>query len=126
MDDTTISRINEVLTLIDYWMATLENSQLSEQCRIAGRDFFSFMQSRGVYAGWCVYLIRTATGYHPQQLWMIEDAEMLRSAIINYESIQGVVPLIERDHGITDNRKRRQNAQAIAAWFFGNGGSRNG
>lgn len=77
--------LSTLLGLIDEWVAELAEDRLSEQCRKSGSDFFSYMRGRGVYQGWMVDVIRQATGYTPQKLWLAEDANLLRDAISRYE-----------------------------------------
>ena len=59
------SEINRLLGLLDDWVQALEESRLSEACREEGRDFFRFMQARGVNAALMAKLIIDTTGYNP-------------------------------------------------------------
>ena len=93
----TLNEINQVLVLIDQWVAELEEPRLNEQCRESGRNFFDFMQARGVYAGFMAKKIIEATGYNPAQLWRVEDADVLRDAIFRYEGSMAVTEIEERD-----------------------------
>ena len=78
--------LHVVLKLIEDWVAQLGELSLNEQCRKSGMDFFSYMTAAGVNAGYLAQLITTSTGYNPRQLWTAQDAELLRTAIFNYEA----------------------------------------
>jgi|GEM_PF-1363335 len=99
------SEINRLLGLLDDWVQALEESRLSEACREEGRDFFRFMQARGVNAALMAKLIIDTTGYNPAQLWRVEDAEMLRDAIFRYAG-SVVVTQVEERHGIQNTAER--------------------
>jgi len=77
--------ISILLQLIDEWLESREDSQLSEDCRKSGQDFFSYMKSRGVYQGWMATVIQKATGYSPRKLWQEAEAPILRNSISRYE-----------------------------------------
>jgi len=81
----TKQQLTTLLQLIDEWAAQLKEWELSNACRNSGRDFFTYMQSRGVYAGWMVQVIKDFTGHPPNKLHTVEDAELLRDAIRRYE-----------------------------------------
>jgi len=93
----SISEINRILALVEEWTESLRRDQLNEQCRVSGRDFFEFMQSRGINAALMAKLIIQATGYNPAQLWRVEDAQLLRDAIFRYEGAQAVTRIEEKD-----------------------------
>lgn len=86
----TTQSLSELLLLIDEWVAQLNEGELSDACRRSGRDFFSYMQSRGVYAGWMVKIIQQCTGYLPMKLHTVQDAVLLRDAISRYEYSQAI------------------------------------
>jgi hypothetical protein len=92
-----ISEINQTLALIEEWVEALSDDQVSEQCRQSGRDFFQFMQSRGVNVALLAKLIIEATGYNPARLYTVEDAGLLRDAIFRYEGAIAVTRIDERD-----------------------------
>ncbi|GAB4131493.1 MAG: hypothetical protein Fur0046_00530 [Cyanobacteria bacterium J069] len=43
--------LSTLLLLVDGWVAQLKAWELSEACKTSGRDFFTGIQGRGVYAG---------------------------------------------------------------------------
>lgn len=92
-----VSEINRILSLLEEWVYSLKSDELSDQCRASGRDFFAFMQARGVNAGYMAKLITQVTGYNPAKLWRVEDAQLLRDAIFRYEGAQAVTRIEERE-----------------------------
>lgn len=102
----TKQEISSVLQIISEWVIELPDTRLSEQCRRSGMDFFSYMTSRGVNAGYLAQLITEATGYNPRQLWTAQDADLLRDAIFRYE-------------GSIEAAKRGDDPEKTAKHFWG-------
>ncbi|GAB4469464.1 MAG: hypothetical protein OHK0037_27710 [Elainellaceae cyanobacterium] len=87
----TQQNLSDLLVLVDEWVAQLREWELSEACKTSGRDFFTYMQGRGVYAGWMVKIVQQCTGHHPARLYTVEDAALLRDAISRYEYSQRLI-----------------------------------
>ena len=108
--------INFLLQLLDEWIAGLDDSDVREECRKSGRDFFDFMTSRGVHPGWCVKLVRDVYGFHPRELWRKGDLVNLRQAIFSYDATEIVARGNESDEKSSGDRRR--NAQRSANQAF--------
>ncbi|MBD2261051.1 hypothetical protein [Pseudanabaena sp. FACHB-2040] len=101
----TNTEINQALAVIEEWITKLEKSRLSEVCRVEGRDFFQFMESRGVARAFMAKLIIQVTGQSPATLYRVEDAELLKDAIFRYAG-SVVTTQIEEKHGISGTARR--------------------
>ncbi|WP_413167882.1 hypothetical protein ACL6C3_14375 [Capilliphycus salinus ALCB114379] len=101
---------SQILMMIDEWVKSLEDYQLNQQCRQSGKSFFDFLKTKGCRADILAKIIMDATGYNPAQLWRIEDAQKLKSAIFSYESCGADI----RYHQIEDVREIYETTEF---WF---------
>lgn len=99
------AEISQTLAVIEEWIDRLESSRLSDACRVEGRDFFQFMESRGLTRAFLTKLITQATGYNPAALYRVEDAKLLREAIFRYAGSVATTR-IEEKHGISGTARR--------------------
>lgn len=113
---SNVSDINNVLYQIESVISGYSDEDLSEYCRKSGKDFFEFMQSKGVHPGWCYKLIVEQFNIPPQRLHTSSDFALLREAIYAYENTIGVTPVVqkERSHQSVDGI-----ARDVANFFFG-------
>lgn len=102
----TNEQIALILALIDEWATQIERHDLNDQCRRSGRSFFDYMGRQGVDRGYMATLIQRATGYNPRQLWTVDDAWLLRSAIARYEAAESLA------------RQDDRGAQFWADWMW--------
>lgn len=96
--------IHEALELIHEWVQSLGDEELPEQCRQDGNDFFSFLKRKGFNPGVFVVAVERVTGHRPQNLWRVNDADLLRQAIAGYHSTKFELSHEEYRDGQSDNQ----------------------
>lgn len=99
------TEISQALAVIEDWINQLEESRLSDACRVEGRDFFQFMESRSIPRAFLAKLIKQATGHNPAMLYRVEDAKLLKDAIFRYAG-SVTTTQIEEKHGIQNTARR--------------------
>jgi len=82
--------ISLLLTIIDQWLADLDDRQLGDAYDRSSRDFFRFLKDYDCNVGRVVNLIKRYSGMTPQQIKTRNDAQQLRDMITRYESSEAL------------------------------------